>query len=205
MVVGATMLFMASQWRPNGSHCFSMIMMPYGGPEVQLVNPEHLSPFDHLKTTAGVSLQVCAAEQMRTTESPAPPGSSGFIQQPSPSMDPVDQLLHLRQGGLSIEEYVHRFFLPDPPWWYPAPSAPPWWFSALPAQPWWSLALPWLSVPLVLPWLTAPPWLPAPQASPWLSAPMAPPWLTAPPWPSASPVPPWLSAPPALSQSMKPL
>lgn len=26
------------------SHCFSMIMMPYGGPEVQLVDPEHLSP-----------------------------------------------------------------------------------------------------------------------------------------------------------------
>lgn len=29
------------------SHCFSMIMMPYGGPEVQLVDPEHLSPFGH--------------------------------------------------------------------------------------------------------------------------------------------------------------
>ncbi len=24
-------------------------------------------------------------------------------------MDSIDQLLHLRQGGLSIEEYVHRF------------------------------------------------------------------------------------------------
>ncbi len=24
-------------------------------------------------------------------------------------MDSIDQLLHLRQGGLSIEEYVHQF------------------------------------------------------------------------------------------------
>lgn len=35
------------------SHCFSMIMMPYGGPEVQLVDPEHLSPFGHLKVSHG--------------------------------------------------------------------------------------------------------------------------------------------------------
>jgi len=35
------------------SHCFSMIMMPYGGPEVQLVGPEHPSLFFHLKVSHG--------------------------------------------------------------------------------------------------------------------------------------------------------
>ncbi len=37
--------------------------------------------------------------------------SSGFVSatQPSPTMDSIDQLLQLRQGGLSIEEYVHQF------------------------------------------------------------------------------------------------
>ncbi len=39
----------------------------------------------------------------------SPLGSSGFIRLPSPTMDPVDQLLYLRQGCLSIEEYVHQF------------------------------------------------------------------------------------------------
>ncbi len=43
------------------------------------------------------------------TEYSATRGSSGFLRLPSPNMNPVDQLLHLRQGCLSIEEYVHRF------------------------------------------------------------------------------------------------
>ncbi len=39
-------------------------------------------------------------------ESPDIPGSSGFFE---PIMDPVEQLLHLRQEDLSIEECVHLF------------------------------------------------------------------------------------------------
>ncbi len=106
--------------------------------------------------------------------------------------------------------------LPDPPCWYPAPSAPPWWSSAPPwwfsapsALPWWSSALLWWSSSPLW-WSSAPPWLPAPSAPPWLTTP---PWHSAlpallwlsarlvPPLLSAPLAPPWLSAPPALPQS----
>ncbi|KTG01685.1 hypothetical protein cypCar_00032816 [Cyprinus carpio] len=36
-------------------------------------------------------------------------GSSGFSKGPWPGMDPFEQLLDLRQGSLSIEEYVTQF------------------------------------------------------------------------------------------------
>ncbi len=43
------------------------------------------------------------------TEYSATRGSSGFSKEPWPGMDPFDQLLDLRQGSSSIEEYVTQF------------------------------------------------------------------------------------------------
>ncbi len=43
------------------------------------------------------------------TEYSATQGSSGFSKEPWPGMDPFDQLLDLRQGNSSIEEYVTQF------------------------------------------------------------------------------------------------
>ncbi len=43
------------------------------------------------------------------TEYSATRGSSGFSKEPWPGMDPFDQLLDLRQGSSSIEEYVTHF------------------------------------------------------------------------------------------------
>ncbi len=43
------------------------------------------------------------------TEYSAPRGSSGFSNGPWSGMDPFNQLLDLRQGSLSIEEYVTQF------------------------------------------------------------------------------------------------
>ncbi len=43
------------------------------------------------------------------TEYSAPRGSSGFSKEPWPGMDPFDQLLDLRQGSSSIEEYITQF------------------------------------------------------------------------------------------------
>ncbi len=43
------------------------------------------------------------------TEYSASRGSSGFSKEPWPGMDPFDQLLDLRQGSSSIEEYITQF------------------------------------------------------------------------------------------------
>ncbi len=43
------------------------------------------------------------------TEYSATQGSSSFSKEPWPGMDPFDQLLDLRQGSSSIEEYVTQF------------------------------------------------------------------------------------------------
>ncbi len=43
------------------------------------------------------------------TEYSATRGSSGFSKEPWPGMDPFDQLLDLRQGSSSVEEYVTQF------------------------------------------------------------------------------------------------
>ncbi|XP_026092246.1 proline-rich protein 36-like isoform X1 [Carassius auratus] len=101
-------------------------------------------------------------------------------------MDPVDQLLHLRKGGLSIEEYVHRFCHPlmvvngqdlpqdsQPP---AAPSLEDPRSSSLAFKTW----APLRSVdPLVSPWLKAlssPLWPISQLAPPGFLVPPAPPW-----------------------------
>ncbi|XP_052395660.1 uncharacterized protein LOC127943327 [Carassius gibelio] len=101
-------------------------------------------------------------------------------------MDPVDQLLHLRQEGLSIEEYVHRFCHPlmvvngqdfsqdsQPP---AAPSLEDPRSSSLAFKTW----TPLRSVnPLVSPWLKAlssPLWPISQLAPPGFLVPPAPPW-----------------------------
>ncbi len=43
------------------------------------------------------------------TEYSAPQGSSSFSKETWSGMDPFDQLLDLRQGSSSIEEYVTQF------------------------------------------------------------------------------------------------
>ncbi len=54
-------------------------------------------------------MDLNATDSSYITEDFAASDPAALFRLPSPTMDSLDQLIHLHQGGLSIEEYVHQF------------------------------------------------------------------------------------------------